>query len=210
MAGVLADTSRSGSPWAPRRSRHPRGLGRGRISTVADTGYLCTGPTVAVPQRRRRGDADTGRYRPLSRNQKDVNTAHFRQHGPGERAKPSSRAGSSSARSAAAAAVGEGAPDNVDQVQGAGKSGPAVAGTGPSPGARVRKRRRLACSVLLRPFPVPTRRPRPVTSGRSRGGRRPRRPGGPVELVSDRGPRSGSDERGRRDRGSNAASPSVR
>jgi hypothetical protein len=27
---------------------------------------------------------DTGRYRPLSKNQKDVNTAHARQRGPGE------------------------------------------------------------------------------------------------------------------------------
>jgi DDE superfamily endonuclease/Helix-turn-helix of DDE superfamily endonuclease len=56
------------------------------ISTVADTGYQGAGPTVAVPQRRRRLDPDTGHYRPLSHNQKDVNTAHARQRGPGERA----------------------------------------------------------------------------------------------------------------------------
>ena len=30
--------------------------------------------------------ADTGRYRPPSQNQKDANTAHARQRGPGERA----------------------------------------------------------------------------------------------------------------------------
>jgi hypothetical protein len=40
---------------------------------------------VAVPQRRRRLDPDTGRYRRLSGNQKDVNAAHARQRGPGER-----------------------------------------------------------------------------------------------------------------------------
>jgi hypothetical protein len=56
------------------------------IATVADTGYQGAGPTVAVPQRRRRLDPDTGRYRPLSDNQKAVNTAHARQRGPGERA----------------------------------------------------------------------------------------------------------------------------
>jgi hypothetical protein len=39
-----------------------------------------------VPQRRRRLDPDTGRYRRQSRNQKDVNTAHARQRDPGERA----------------------------------------------------------------------------------------------------------------------------
>jgi hypothetical protein len=43
------------------------------------------GPTVAVPQRRHRLDPDTGRYRRVSRNQKEVNTAHARPHGPGER-----------------------------------------------------------------------------------------------------------------------------
>ena len=53
---------------------------------LADTGYQGAVPTVRVPQRRRRLDPDTGRYRPLSTNQKDVNTAHARQRGPGERA----------------------------------------------------------------------------------------------------------------------------
>ena len=40
---------------------------------------------MAVQQRRRRKDPDTGRCRPLSRNQKDVNEAHARRRGPGER-----------------------------------------------------------------------------------------------------------------------------
>ncbi len=56
------------------------------ISTIADTAYQGGGPAVRVPQRRRRLDPDTGRYRQLSRSQKQVNTAHARQRGPGERA----------------------------------------------------------------------------------------------------------------------------
>jgi hypothetical protein len=42
------------------------------IPAAADTAYQGAGPTVAVPQRRRRLDPDTGRYRRLSKNQKDV------------------------------------------------------------------------------------------------------------------------------------------
>ena len=53
------------------------------ILAVADTAYQGAGPTVAVPQRRRRIDPDTGRYPKLSAFQKDVNTAHARQRGPG-------------------------------------------------------------------------------------------------------------------------------
>ncbi len=56
------------------------------VHAVADTAYEGSGPSVRVPQRRRRLDPDTGRYRRLSRNQKAVNTAHARQRGPGERA----------------------------------------------------------------------------------------------------------------------------
>jgi DDE superfamily endonuclease len=56
------------------------------VPTVADTGHQGAGPTVRVPQRRRRLDPDTGHYRRLSANQKAVNTAHARQRGPGERA----------------------------------------------------------------------------------------------------------------------------
>ena len=44
------------------------------ISTIADTAYQGGGPAVRVPQRRRRLDPDTGRYRRLSRSQKQVNT----------------------------------------------------------------------------------------------------------------------------------------
>ena len=56
------------------------------IDTFADTAYQGGGPRVRVPQRRRRLDPDTGRYRRLSESQKQVNTAHARQRGPGERA----------------------------------------------------------------------------------------------------------------------------
>jgi DDE superfamily endonuclease len=57
-----------------------------QVPAPADTGYQGAGATVRVPQRRRRLDPDTGRYRRLSQNQRDVNTAHARQRGPGERA----------------------------------------------------------------------------------------------------------------------------
>jgi hypothetical protein len=56
------------------------------VRAVADTAYQGGGPAVRVPQRRRRLDPDTGRYRRLSRAQREVNTAHARQRGPGERA----------------------------------------------------------------------------------------------------------------------------
>ncbi|GAA4985006.1 transposase family protein [Pseudonocardia tropica] len=56
------------------------------IPAAADTAYQGAGPTVAVPQRRRRKDPETGKFRKLSRFQKDVNEAHARRRGPGERA----------------------------------------------------------------------------------------------------------------------------
>jgi hypothetical protein len=56
------------------------------VSTVADTANQGGGSAIRVPQRRRRLDQDTGRYRRLSRAQKEVNAAHARQRGPGERA----------------------------------------------------------------------------------------------------------------------------
>jgi hypothetical protein len=56
------------------------------VPVVADSGYQGAGATVAVPQRRRRLDPDTGRCRRLSRAQKQVNAAHARMRGPGERA----------------------------------------------------------------------------------------------------------------------------
>jgi DDE superfamily endonuclease len=67
------------------RARHHRPLNTAKIDTVADTAYQGGGPAIRVPQRRRRLDPDTGRYRRLSRSQKEVNTAHARQRGPGER-----------------------------------------------------------------------------------------------------------------------------
>jgi hypothetical protein len=60
-------------------------LAEAGVRAVADTAYQGAGPTVAVPQRRRRLDPDTGRYRPVSAAQKQVNAAHARQRGPGER-----------------------------------------------------------------------------------------------------------------------------
>jgi hypothetical protein len=62
------------------------GLNSGGIRAIADTAYQGGGKAIRVPQRRRRIDPDTGRYRRLSRAQKGVNTAHARQRGPGERA----------------------------------------------------------------------------------------------------------------------------
>ena len=56
------------------------------LHAVADTGYQGAPPQVRIPQRRRRLDPDTGRYRPLSQAQKVVNTAHACMRGPGERA----------------------------------------------------------------------------------------------------------------------------
>ena len=53
------------------------------ITVIADNGYRGAG--FEVPQRRRPRDPETGRRR-LSRNQRDVNAAHARQRGPGERA----------------------------------------------------------------------------------------------------------------------------
>jgi hypothetical protein len=62
------------------------GLTATGVRVVADTAYQGAGPTIRVPQRRRRIDPDTGRLRRLSRAQKQVNSAHARQRGPGERA----------------------------------------------------------------------------------------------------------------------------
>jgi hypothetical protein len=49
------------------------------VQVIADSGYRGTG--FAVPQRRRPADPETGRRR-LSRNQREVNSAHARQRGP--------------------------------------------------------------------------------------------------------------------------------
>ena len=56
------------------------------VQAVADTADRAAAPRYACAQRRRRLDIDTGRYRLLSRNQREVNTAHTRRRGPGERA----------------------------------------------------------------------------------------------------------------------------
>jgi hypothetical protein len=56
------------------------------VQVIADSGYRGTG--FAVPQRRRPADPETGRRR-LSRNQREVNSAHARHRGPGERANAS-------------------------------------------------------------------------------------------------------------------------
>ncbi|GAA4944108.1 hypothetical protein GCM10023224_28770 [Streptomonospora halophila] len=55
------------------------------VRAIADTAYQGGGPAIRLPQRRRRLDPGTGRYRRLSQAQKEVNTAHARQRGPGER-----------------------------------------------------------------------------------------------------------------------------
>ena len=75
-----------GTIWVPHASTGVIDtLAEAGIDAVADTAYPGAGPNVAVPQRRRRLDPDTGRYRPLSEAQKQVNAAHARQRGPGER-----------------------------------------------------------------------------------------------------------------------------
>jgi IS5 family transposase len=55
-----------------------------QVKVIADNGYRGSG--FEVPQRRRPKDPETGKRRKLSRNQRDVNSAHARQRGPGERA----------------------------------------------------------------------------------------------------------------------------
>jgi DDE superfamily endonuclease/Helix-turn-helix of DDE superfamily endonuclease len=71
---------------AAREHGLPGALAAAGVRALADTAYQGAGPAVTVPQRRRRLDPGTGRYRPLSQNQKDVSTAHARLRGPGERA----------------------------------------------------------------------------------------------------------------------------
>jgi hypothetical protein len=71
---------------AAREHGIPAALEAAGINALADTAYQGAGPAVRVPHRRRRKDTDTGKFRPLSRNEKDVNTAHARMRAPGERA----------------------------------------------------------------------------------------------------------------------------
>ena len=56
------------------------------VQTLADIAYQGGGAAVRVRQRRCRLDPDTGRYRRLAPAQKEVDTAHARRRGPGERA----------------------------------------------------------------------------------------------------------------------------
>ncbi|WP_274518818.1 transposase family protein [Streptomonospora alba] len=82
------------SPALP-GARHDMGAGREHgiidafttagVRAITDTAYQGGGPAIRVLQRRRRIDPDTGRYRRLSRARKEVNTAHARQRGPGQR-----------------------------------------------------------------------------------------------------------------------------
>ena len=59
------------------------------VRVIADNGYRGSG--FAVPQRRRPRDLDTSQRRRLSRHQREVNAAHARQCGPGERANVQSK-----------------------------------------------------------------------------------------------------------------------
>lgn len=56
------------------------------VRTFADKGYRGAGAGIGVPHQSRRKDPVTGRYLPLSRNQRAVNAAHARLRAPGERA----------------------------------------------------------------------------------------------------------------------------
>jgi hypothetical protein len=55
-----------------------------QVKVIADNRYRGSG--FEVPQRRHPKDPETGKRRKLSRNQRDVNSAHARQRRPGERA----------------------------------------------------------------------------------------------------------------------------
>jgi len=54
------------------------------VKVIVDHGYRGSG--FVTPQRRRPADPETGERRRLLRNQREVNSAHARQRGPGERA----------------------------------------------------------------------------------------------------------------------------
>ena len=78
LPGARHDSPRPGTRH-DRRAHH-------RGSACWPTAATKAPAAVTVPQRPRRKDPDTGKYRPLSQAQKDVNTAHARLRGPGERA----------------------------------------------------------------------------------------------------------------------------
>lgn len=70
---------------AARTHAIPAALHAAGVRTFADKAYQGAGAGISVPCRSRRKDPDTGRYLPLSRNQKAVNAAHARLRAPGER-----------------------------------------------------------------------------------------------------------------------------
>lgn len=84
---VAMTSGRDRPSYSGKHKRHGDGLldalTAADVAVIADNGYRGTG--FAVPQRRRPADPETG-HRRLSRNQREVNTAHARQRGPGERA----------------------------------------------------------------------------------------------------------------------------
>lgn len=64
-------------------------LAEAGVPVLADRGYQGAGrecPGVRVPQRSRRKDRSSGKFRPLSTNQRAVNLAHAQLRAPGERA----------------------------------------------------------------------------------------------------------------------------
>ena len=80
--GSLRRCPAPATTWVPRgEHRIIDALAEAEVQAVADTAYQGAGPHVAVPQRRRRLDPDTGRYRQLSAAQKQVNTTHARMRG---------------------------------------------------------------------------------------------------------------------------------
>jgi hypothetical protein len=159
------------------------------VDAVADTAYQGGGPTIRTPQRRRRLDPDTGRYRRLSRNQKEANAAHARQRGPGERvnaelknwrilvaASGSATATTSSTPTSTTSATTSATPPTATPTT----TGGVAVGAGVKPQCRSRPRRR----------PHRRRRPRSrrrrTTRTAPRSGPRGRRPPGEASLGTRR------------------------
>ena len=86
LASRIATVKLPSSRYRPTASRRcltfsPFQPGEAGVHTVADSGYSWSAFSSGAGGR----DCDTGRYRRLSRAQKQVNTAHPRMCGPGER-----------------------------------------------------------------------------------------------------------------------------
>ncbi|ANY10742.1 hypothetical protein AFB00_30535 (plasmid) [Pseudonocardia sp. HH130630-07] len=150
-------------------------LAEHEIPAAADTAYQGAGPTVAVPQRRRRKDPDTGRFRKLSSFQKDVNKAHARRHAAATtQVHAYNRIFSNTLLEAphqrsAFELLQRGAGGRATDGESAGRWR-----TPPAPGCRAGPRRarppaRLRSSGTC--LPSQLRRCRPVLSGQPRGGR---------------------------------------